>query len=120
MAKQVKQFRYYKDNDPKNYPSGLSSEGLSGISFRNLQSGSLFTKYTPIIQLGIQTYPGVKFYLNNGETPIIVGYTGIYELNVEGIADISSLKFDGMSLNQISKNDGAYLIIDIIYEDGED
>lgn len=120
MAKQVKQFRYYKDNDPKNYPQNLSKNDLSGISYRNLLSGSLFMQYTPIIQLGIQTYPGVKFYLNNGETPVVVGYTGIYELNVEGVADISSLKFDATSLNQISKNDGAYLIIDIIYEDGED
>lgn len=118
MAKRVKQFRYYKDRDQKNYPSyNINSDG---ITYRNLLSGSLFTSYTPIIQLGIQTYPGTKFYLNNGETPIIVGYTGIYELNVEGVAEISSLKFDAASLNQISSNDNAYLIIDIIYEDGED
>lgn len=90
------------------------------MEYRKLLNGTPFVDYTPIIQLGIQTYPGTRFYLNDGLTPIIVGYTGIYELNVEGIAEISSLKFDAESLNQISKNDGAYLIVDIIYEDGED
>lgn len=119
MSKRVKQFRYYADNDKRNYPQSSSGNSLSGISYRNLLSGSLFGEYTPIVQLGIQTYPGVKFYLNNGDTPIIIGYTGIYELNVENVAEINSLKFDATSLNQISKNENAYLIIDVIYEDGE-
>jgi len=61
----------------------------------NLVTGNIFTNYTPITQLGIQTLPGVKFYLNKRENgAIIVGYTGIYELDLEGIAEINMLSFN--------------------------
>ena len=113
MAKQVRQFRYYsKDDSNKNYPSS--------IAYRNLVSGSIFSDYMPIIQLGIQGLPGTKFYLNNSNNPIIIGYTGVYELNLDGVAEIKSLQFDANSINMIEKNPNAYLIVDIIYEkDGE-
>ena len=113
MAKQVKQFRYYSTtNTDKNYPAN--------IAFRNLISGSIFADYMPIIQLGVQGLPGTKFYLNNSNNPIIIGYTGIYELDLNGIAEIKALQFDASSINMIEKNPNAYLIVDIIYEkDGE-
>ena len=41
--------------------------------------------YSPIIHLGIQTLPGTKIYLNGFyDAPIIIGATGIYELDLEG------------------------------------
>lgn len=107
MAKQIMQFRYYADNNSKNQPSKITR--------RELSSGSIFSKYYPITQLGIQTLPGTKFYLNNSITPIIVGSTGIYELDLEGISEINNLSFDGNSLSAINNNNNAYLIIDIIY-----
>ena len=55
-------------------------------------------------------------YLNNSIEPIIVGSTGIYELELEGISKISSLKFDSKSLKLIADNPNAFLIIDVIYE----
>lgn len=113
MAKQIKQFRYYEQgNDKKNYPSN--------ISLSNLHSGSIFSKYVPIIQLGIQSLPGTKFYLNDSNDPIIIGNTGIYELNLNGLSAITSLKFDRQSINSIATNISAYLIVDILYEDGEE
>lgn len=110
MAKQVKQFRYYSETETrtKNYPAG--------ISHRNLVSGSIFANYMPIIQLGIQSLPGTKFYLNNSTNPIIIGQTGIYELNLEGMSEITALTFDAKSISAISNNNNAYLIVDIIYE----
>jgi hypothetical protein len=36
----------------------------------------------PIVQLGIQSVPGTKFYLNGSNNPIIIGNTGIYELDL--------------------------------------
>lgn len=109
MAKEVKQFRFYQTgNTQKNYPSKLD--------YRSLISGSAFANYMPIVQLGIQSLPGTKFYLNNSNNPIIVGYTGIYELSLEGKAEISSLAFDAKSLEAINGNANSYLIIDIIYE----
>ena len=115
MAKKVKQIRYYNDTADKNYPSKNSG----GPSYRNLISGSVFSNYMPIMQLGIQALPGTKFYLNGSNNPIIIGNTGIYELDLWGMAEINSLQFDANSLSLISSNDNAYLIIDMIYEDGE-
>ena len=107
MAKQIMQFRYYGENNTQNYPSG--------ISMQKLTTGKAFQTYVPITQLGIQALPGTKFHLNNGTTPIIIGSTGIYELDLEGLSEIVNLTFDGRSINNIDKTNGAYLIVDIIY-----
>ena len=108
MAKKVKQIRYYAENNGNNY---------GGPTLRNLISGSVFSKYMPILQLGIQTMPGTKFYLNGSNKPIIVGNTGIYELDLSGTSKIRSLYFEEKSLNAINQN-SHYLIIDILYEKG--
>jgi hypothetical protein len=50
MAKRVKQVRYYEDSSTKNYPDG--SNGVKP-QYRNLISGTAFSQYMPIIQLGI-------------------------------------------------------------------
>lgn len=111
MAKHIMQFRYYGDNQSNNQPS-------EDTNLKNhLQDGTVFAKYLPFTQLGIQSLPGIRFYLNdNIEGPIILGSTGIYELELEGISKISSLKFDSRSLDLIEKNPNGYLIIDVIYE----
>lgn len=111
MAKQVNQIRYYGDNNAKNYPANLS--------LQTLQSGSAFHNTLPIVQLGIQTLPGMKIYINNHTNPVVVGQTGIYELNVDGISYITDLRFDYTTLNIINNNkSNTYLIIDYLYEKG--
>lgn len=115
MAKVVKQYRYYDDrNTSKNQPLGLKKEDLN--------EGSVFftDSLKSIIQLGIQTLPGTKFYLNNGEFPIIVGSTGIYELDLEGLSEITVLNFDLRSLSNIEEVGNAFLIVDALYEVEED
>lgn len=113
MAKQIKQFRYYTEGDSRNYPQGI-------MTSLNLQVGSVFTDYMPICQLGIQALPGTKFYLNNSYSPIVIGYTGIYELAVNDLAEITSLRFDYESLTKISANKETVLLIDIIYDKEEE
>lgn len=108
MAKKVAQFRYYGDKNEQTYPSSLTKT--------ELRKGKTFWNYSPIKQLGIQTMPGVKFYLNGSTEPVIIGTTGIYELNVENLADITSLSFDYTSLSMIEDSETAYLIIDLLYE----
>lgn len=110
MAKHIMQFRYYGEEQANNnQPENLNAESLN--------KGTVFSKYLPFTQIGIQTLPGTRFFLNdNIEGPIIVGSTGIYELELEGISNISSLKFDSKSLDLIAKNPNAFLIIDVIYE----
>lgn len=111
MAKKVMQFRYYKNGDMKNYP--LVEGDKSAKDAANWISGTVFDDYYPIIQLGVQGLPGTSFRLNDSITSIIIGSTGIYELDVEGYADIGKISFDSTSLNAIEKA-GAYLIVDVI------
>ena len=109
MAKHVMQFRYYEDNHTNNQPVELNAG--------QLVNGTVFAKYLPFTQLGIQALPGTRFYLNdNIEGSVIVGSTGIYELDLEGISKINSLYFDSKSLKLITDNPNAFLIIDVIYE----
>ena len=114
MAKVIKQYRYYGENNSKNQP-------LNEISLKTLESGSVFFSEEglgSITQLGIQSLPGTMFYLNNAKNPTIIGGTGIYELDLEGISYITSIKFDKASMNLINQNTNAYLIVDILYEEG--
>lgn len=114
MGIAIKQYRYYDQNSSsngKNYPST--------ISLANLASGSIFFpsdgNLHAIQKLGIQTLPGVKFYLNSNPKPIIVGATGIYELDLEGQAEITALSFEVESLAIIDQLANGYIIVDAIY-----
>ena len=113
MARKIQQIRYYgdhKSDSDKNQPTNLTGN--------RLRSGSIFSQYTPMKQIGIQTMPGVKFYLNNSIEPIIIGSTGIYELNVENLTEITALSFDTTSINMINDTPStSYIIVDILYED---
>lgn len=105
----IKQFRFYKDGSNKNYPGGLTKD--------DLVSGNAFVDCGSIYQLGIQTSPGTKFYLNDSG-PIIIGITGIYELELHQTT-IESLRFDKESIAFINEGDSSYLIVDILCESEE-
>jgi hypothetical protein len=60
--------------------------------------------------------PGTKFYLNDGINPIIVGSTGIYEVDLEGVSPITKIAFNQESLDIIENTANAYLIVDMIYD----
>ena len=108
MARKIKQFRFYGSGNVNNYPPCED--------FSIYTSGSIFNEYYPIVQLGIQTLPGTQFYLNGYKEPIIVGATGIYEINLDGEIEIIKLEFNDNSMVNIANNSNNYLIIDIIYE----
>lgn len=116
--KHIKQFRYYGPANANNSPISMEER----ISTNVLTSTQYFSQFTPITKIGIQTLPGTKFYLNDLEcqNPIMVGYTGIYELDIEGVTEINSLSFDLESIMRINNLADAYLIIDIVYEKGEE
>ena len=123
MANKIKQFRYYNDtnNLGKNSPSVITIDGAdTNVSYAHYVSGAVFGECFPVLQFGIQSLPGTKFYLNNGNDPIIIGSTGIYELDLEGQTEITQIQMDGGSMKTINDNDSAYLIIDIIYDNGEE
>ena len=112
--KRIQQFRFFGNGSESNYPEELT--------INNLVNGEIFKAYTPITQIGIQSLPGTIFYINNDETrtnPIMLGYSGIYELNLEGIAEVNTLCFELASLQRISSLRGASLIIDVVYNEEE-
>ncbi len=107
----IMQFRYYGDGDNQNQPRSLTANKLYG--------GSCFNVYYPITKLGIQSLPGTEFYLNNSDYSISLGTTGIYEIDLSGKAEITSIRFAPESLQKIRKIPGASLIIDFAYEGGD-
>ena len=124
MAYKVKQFRYYNDKSSevseskRNQPATLDGT-TTLITSEHYANGDVFGKYFPVTQLGIQALPGTKFYLNEAVDPVIIGATGIYELDLTNGIQISKIAFDRKSMEIIKNNDNAFLIVDIIYDDGE-
>ena len=105
--KSVKQFRYYGVNDENNYPDYPNYYGM-------LKSSNIFKDCGVISQIGIQGKPGTKFYFNGSSNSIILGDTGIFELDLKGKGFISAIRFDGASLDRYEDSDR--LLIDIVYE----
>lgn len=101
---------FYYATQQINYPITLYSG--------NLVSGSAFANCVPIVKLGIQSLPGVRFRFNSNLEWIMLGATGLYELDLKDSAgSITDLKFDKQSISIIDQNPNAYLIIDIVYEE---
>lgn len=129
MAKRVKQYRYYNDSTNEvgnlsakvNQPQTITGDDGSSINVSHVHyvSGRVFGDAFPVLQLGIQALPGTKFYLNNAVDPIIIGLTGVYELDLGGQTEITAIQIDAASMVNIRDNYNASLIIDVIYEDGE-
>lgn len=85
---------------------------VSGAAFNNYVVGG-------IEHLGIQAMPGTKFYINSSPDPVIVGATGIYEINLSNQAVITALRFDAESIQTINSSNGSLpLLVDIIYREG--
>lgn len=124
MAYKVKQFRYYNDKSSevteskRNQPTTLDGT-TTLITSEHYVNGDVFGKNFPVTQLGIQALPGTKFYLNEAVDPVIIGATGIYELDLTNGIQISKISFAHDSMENIKNNDNAFLIVDIIYDDGE-
>jgi len=117
MAKKIAQFRYFgKDAAAaRNYTpgGGTPAEGWE----KAFITGSIFEGYKPIYQLGIQSLPGIKFRINQGRNYIVMGSSGIYDLDLVNGAKIMSLCFDPDSIERIAENPTSYLLVDILYDE---
>lgn len=107
MITRIKQFRYYGDSHVDTYPTDLTKIQLCEENIlQGLGSG--------VIQLGIQAPPQTIFYLNSNQSHrnggIVVGSTGIYELEVKNLTYLTTLQFDAETLPN-------NLIIDVIYQE---
>lgn len=67
--------------------------------------------------IGIQALPGTRFKLNGAPGWVIIGPTGIFELNLMDKSFITSLSFDAASVrNMMDGPSGVALLVDIIYQ----
>lgn len=109
MASRVTQFRYYAEGNVNNYPE---------LSWPNYCTQETFKKFSPITQLGIQTLPGTRIFLNSSLEPIIIGTSGIFELDVSSTtAVITGLRVEQQSMELIRDLPNGYIIIDMVYGD---
>ena len=105
----IKQFRYGGDGAKNNNPQDLSIE--------KLVNGNIFTGYGSISQLGIQAKKGTMVFLNNSIYPIVIGDTGIYEIDLQGFGHIYSISFAKAQMEEFNaQGSTSSLLIDIIYE----
>ena len=114
----VYQFRYYGSANDKNYPDGNSWIGLTDNSNA---SKNLLTGYGAAVKIGIQTLPGIKFFIGNSSDGIIIDHTGVYELDLRNTTTtINQLYFDSASIARIDEVDNANIIVDVLCnpEDG--
>ena len=107
--KKIKQFIFYGDKNSNSHPSSI-----------NDWTGNLLKKYGAVSHLGIQGDPGVLFCLNGASdnNAISIGGTGVYEINLDGVGYISSLRFLEKPLKDCYPEDNftRRLIVDIVYE----
>ena len=107
--KKVTQLRYSGD-------SSTSDNWPEGVKKSHFIEGNVFDRYNSISQMGIQGQPGTAFVLNSGDAPIILGETGIYEIDLENRGYISSIYFIDNSAFDKYVSGKTKLLIDIIYE----
>ena len=103
MAKIFKQIRYFGLNSTQN--NTTRNDLTTGLAVKN---------NTPLTQLGIRALPGTKFYINGESEPVIVGYTGIFELDFKDVNGVYSIKFDPKSVLAVENIPGGYIIIDML------
>lgn len=96
------------------YCNPTSTINTAGITKNNLVDGSAFSDYCPLTQLGVRALPGTKFYINGNNNPVIIGFTGMFELDLSAGGSITSLTFDPNTLREIEQNDSAYLVVDML------
>ncbi|MBO7080187.1 MAG: hypothetical protein J6W64_10420 [Bacilli bacterium] len=48
--------------------------------------------------MGVRALPGTEFYINGGATPIIIGFTGLFEIDLSEGGTITGLRFNKKSI----------------------
>ena len=107
MGYQFAQVRYNQQNS-----------AMSNTTAEALKNGNAFANYTSIVQLGIQAPPGTRFYLGGSGSALMVGASGVFQLDLREKSTITGLRFDAQSINFVELNGSAYIIVDILYGGG--
>lgn len=97
MARKIYQFDYIKDERP----------------MASWRSGSAFQKGVPIVKLTIYGPPTTSFYINDSITPIVIGTSGVFNIDLKNQTKITSLFFDFDCLNNLQESDN--IVVNAIY-----
>lgn len=92
-----------------------NGSSMSNTDDQSMVSGNAFRNYKAIIQLGIQAPPGTIFYINGSDNKMMIGSSGVFELDLLNKTSISGLRFDQKSIDLVQENDSAFIIVDILY-----
>lgn len=108
--KKIEQFVFYGENDTRNRPLDMDKWRYN-----------LFSEHGAISHLGIQGEPGILFCLNGAidSNAISIGGTGVYEIDLNGVGYITSLRFVEQVLKDFyptNPDSPRRLIVDIVYE----
>lgn len=88
----------------------------AGITREQLVNGTAFEPFYPITRLGIQAAPGTRFFVNNDVYPIMIGPSGIWEIDASAGALIRLLQFDNSSIDlNVTAQSVPSIIIDMMY-----
>lgn len=127
MATRITQFRYYNDNDAKNYPGNLEIVNENTQEKETLwPTTTMLSKYKNLKRVIIQTLPGTKITVYTSTVDVqgreyIIGNTGILDLDITTFdLLISGLTIDNLSRNILYEVKNSYFIITVIYELEED
>ena len=61
-------------------------------------------------KIGIQALPGANIYFNGKYDPIIIGNTGIFEIDLKDYGYINQIKYDGNYIPNVEYNDNGQVI----------
>ena len=95
----VKQLRYYGFDNALNVPQEDNS--WMNLSTDGVNKADLLTSFGAAVKIGIQTLPGVRFFINeqSNNDGIIIDHTGVYELDLRNTTTaVNNLYFDAASL----------------------
>lgn len=86
------------------------------ITREQLVNGTAFEPFYPITRLGIQAVPGTRFFINNDVYPLMIGPSGIWEIDASAGTLIRSLQLDNSSIDlNITAQSVPAIIIDMMY-----
>lgn len=127
MATRITQFRYYNDNDVKNYPGNLEIVNENTQEKETLwPTTTMLSKYKNLKRVIIQTLPGTKITVYTSTVDVqgreyVIGNTGILDLDITALdLLISGLTIDNLSRNILYEVKNSYFIITVIHELEED
>lgn len=121
--KRINQFIWNNKLNERHFDIDEQSKKETIESFNTAIKNFLKNNPNSVVEIGVQSKPGIKFQLNNNDY-ITLGKTGIFTYSTENIEwTIDNLYFDKNTFTNLIINDktnNSYCIVDIIYWEEEE